>query len=578
MPTLKVFPQRYEIKTTPEGRALVCLEAPNIVLRVQSGLTVSESAARKSPSGTIFLDGVANCGPFLDNEKRVYNFDHHEGCVRPFTLSSCEQALIMVFKGLDLRNQDWTVWINDPDLDAVLAAWLLCNHVRLKQKEPASLQPLIALVRLEGLIDANGLEFTAMSGFAQPLIDRTRQMIDDLRADELTIKKQGRWGKIDFLEYVTGLFHQIDSLVYKAEEFGDFKEVSELARLTLADDRTAVVVHADMGIYEIEPYLRRLYGDRLGLAALKTGANSYTLRLMDAFMADNLNPVYRQLNDEDPLVRRRSDATGWGGSADIGGSPRGIGTGLTPEKILAACADAFTRPTIGGHLKRLLLACVSCGLLVALAEVCRAHLFAHPWFGAVVQRWSWLTTDLGFWVALTFFATLWLVIFSRGNSWRYGLGLPCSWRWAAVAPAMVLAAIAGGVHLPAQAWSPAVAGGHLVWHLIVVALCCEVVWRGLVHGLLVFRTAVQTCRSKWFFTYPNVAAAVLYSFFITYFYFPSGIPDGRDQLVAGLETAFAALAFGLAAGFVRERSMSLVPGVVFHIVSMALIAAIGFVV
>jgi len=45
--------------------------------------------------------------------------------------------------------------------------------------------------------------------------------------------------------------------------------------------------------------------------------------------------------------------------------------------------------------------------------------------------------------------------------------------------------------------------------------------------------------------------------------------------LAVFETAFAALAFGLAAGFVRERSMSVLPGVVLHALSMALVTAMS---
>jgi len=55
----------------------------------------------------------------MDLEKQIYNFDHHEGCVRPFMLSTCEQVLVMILKGMDLRGRDWCVFANDPDLDPV---------------------------------------------------------------------------------------------------------------------------------------------------------------------------------------------------------------------------------------------------------------------------------------------------------------------------------------------------------------------------------------------------------------------------------------------------------------------------
>ena len=79
------FPDRYAVKSVGTDRVLTCLEAPNLQVVIKAGLTVTASAARKAPPGTIYLDGVAQTEPFLDHEKKVYNLDHHEGCVRTFT-------------------------------------------------------------------------------------------------------------------------------------------------------------------------------------------------------------------------------------------------------------------------------------------------------------------------------------------------------------------------------------------------------------------------------------------------------------------------------------------------------------
>ena len=118
------LPTRYTINDSSDKRILICSEAPNISVHVETGLTVSASTARKSSPGTIYLDGVAQCEPFMNLEKHIYNFDHHEGCLRAFTLSTCEQVLVMILKGLDLRGRDWKVLANDPDLDTVLASGL----------------------------------------------------------------------------------------------------------------------------------------------------------------------------------------------------------------------------------------------------------------------------------------------------------------------------------------------------------------------------------------------------------------------------------------------------------------------
>jgi hypothetical protein len=188
------LPQRYVIKDSGDTRILTCLDAPNIAVQVEAGLTVSASTARKSPAGTIYLDGAAQSEPFLDHEKDVYNFDHHEGCVRPFTLSTCEQVLLVILKGLDLRSREWRVHASEPDLDTILAIWLLLNHQRIQQKSAGRRQFLFALVRHEGLIDSHGLEMNEFSGLPTDLLVKTTKVINYLRAEEIDLKKKAIMG------------------------------------------------------------------------------------------------------------------------------------------------------------------------------------------------------------------------------------------------------------------------------------------------------------------------------------------------------------------------------------------------
>jgi hypothetical protein len=572
-PDLHGLPHRYEIKDTADGKALTCLEAPNIVTRIQSGLAVSAAVARKSAEGTIYLDGVAQCEPFMDHKRQVYNFDHHEGCLRPFTLSTCEQVLVMILKGLDLRGRDWNVFANEPDLDTILAIWLLFNHLRLHQSNGVR-QLLYALIRVEGIIDAHGLEFMAISGFPEDLLETTKNLIDDLRTEELALKKEGRWAKTDYLEYTIGVLHKIDQLIYQSDDFVDFKGIKELSRVKLFNDRIAAVVHSDLGIYEVEPHLQRIYGDRLGLAILNTGENTYTLRLMDPFMPGDLNRVYQQLNYEDPAVRRRSDSNKWGGSADIGGSPRGIGTRLTPEQIVGACAEAFMKPTLIGQVRRLALTVVTVGLIVALSEMCRRFVFSGYWIDW--PKWSdlLLKTEFGFFMAMIVFSGLCLVYFPRGKYWRYGLNFSCGRDWWAVLPVMVLAAMAGGVFLPIQLLPNFHAYKPMLCIFITVPLACEMLWRGLAHGLLTGRNQVQNCRGTWFFSYPNVSAAILYAAFIAYLNLRPTSFNGPAGILAMIKLTFAAFAFGLAGGFVRERSMSIVSVLICHIIALVSVAAV----
>ncbi len=150
------LPERYTVKSSEDERTLLCLEAPNINVHIDAGLSISGSVVRKSPAGTIFLDGVAQCEPFMDHERQVYNLDHHEGCVRAFTLATCEQALVMYMKGLDLQSREWNIFANEPDLDTILAIWIILNHARIGQQDHSQRRILFSLIRYEGNIDALG--------------------------------------------------------------------------------------------------------------------------------------------------------------------------------------------------------------------------------------------------------------------------------------------------------------------------------------------------------------------------------------------------------------------------------------
>src|SRR5712691_2669541 len=173
---------RYRIKRDARGAVLTCVEAPTVTVRIQHGLCVTATAARGAAAGSIFLDGAARGAPFLDPKREVYNLDHHEGCVRPFTLATCEQAMVLLRRGLDLRKREWTVYANDADLDTVLAVWVLLNHIRLSDRDPDTRARVMPMLRLQGMIDAQGLEMRDLCGLPPDVIAETQSWIDGLRS------------------------------------------------------------------------------------------------------------------------------------------------------------------------------------------------------------------------------------------------------------------------------------------------------------------------------------------------------------------------------------------------------------
>lgn len=563
------LPERYTIKGEGDERVLICLEAPNLNVHVEAGLTVSGSVARKSPGGTIFLDGVAQCEPFMDHERQVYNFDHHEGCVRAFTLATCEQTLVMYMKGLDLQGREWNVFANDPDLDTILSIWILLNHARIGKQDTTQRRILFALVRYEGVIDALGLELKELSALPQELGRKIQRVIDHLRSDEIGLKKEGRWGQTDFLAYTVSILHKIDQIFYKPRDFADFKGVEELARIELSEQRVAVVVEADMGIYEIEPHLNKIYGSRLGVVFLKTGANTYTVRQMDLFMPITLEDIYDRLNFADPAVKCRTQNNKWGGAADIGGSPRESGTKLSPSEISYACRDSVTRSGIGSQAYRFGMTAALVGLILLIAHVLKIYWNPSQWLGLANLDLFWALPETGLILTIWVASCISLLFVAYCRPWQYGWIHSVGSKWWFFLPIIMLAGGTGGV------WSPKwLVQGQDRFHIVALVvvgmpIASELLFRSLAHGLLTQGARIQRNDTRMFISWPNVGSSLLYVGFI-YLLSASGrigdMPPSYWQIGA---VVFSSAVVGFGLGMVRERSQSIFPTIFFHMMAAA---------
>jgi hypothetical protein len=562
-----LLPDRYIIKSNGDERVLICLESPNLNIHMEAGLSMSGSMARKSPGGTIFLDGAAQCEPFMDHERQVYNLDHHEGCVRPFTLSTCEQTLVMYMKGLDLQGREWNIYANEPDLDTLLAIWILLNHARIGNQDTTQRRLLFALVRYEGVIDALGLELKELAALPPELVRKLQRVIDHLRSDELVLKKEGRWGQTDLLTYSASILHKIDQIFYKPSDFADFKGIEELARVELTDQRIAAVVEADMGIYEIEPHLNKLYGNRLGVVFLKKGLESYTVRQMDLFMPFTLDDIYERLNFMDPAVKCRTQTNKWGGAADIGGSPRETGTRLSPSEIAQCCRDAAKRLGFGEQLQRFGTTTAMVALTVLTAYAVRLYWNPARWLAGTHLNPLWCLPNTGFVLALLAATAIALLMVSYCRPWQFGWIRPTGNSWWLILPVALLSGLTGGVWAPRgaildQRWTYAL----ILWG-VGMPLAAELLFRSLAHGLLTQGARIQRNDSRWFISWPLTGSVLLYAGFITIMALFTGNGLVQPSFWGLGQVLVAAALFGMAAGMVRERSQSLFPAILFHIIT-----------
>ena len=572
--TCNLLPERYIVKTNGNERVLICLEAPNLNVHIESGLSVTGSVARKSPGGTIFLDGVAQCEPFMDHERQVYNLDHHEGCVRAFTLATCEQTLVMYMKGLDLQVREWNVFANEPDLDTLLAIWILLNHARIGRQDTTQRRILFALVRYEGVIDALGLELKELSALPPELVRKLQRVIDHLRSDEIVLKKEGRWAQTDYLTYSASILQKIDQIFYKPSDFADFRGIEELARVDLNEQRIVAVVEADMGIYEIEPHLNKLYGNRLGVVFLKKGPESYTVRQMDLFMPISLDDIYERLNFVDPAVKCRTQGNKWGGAADIGGSPRESGTRLSPAEIAAACREATNRQGWLQHLYRFAITGVMLGFAVLIAYLVQLYWEPAQWLKRPDLNPFWSIPQVGFILTLMVSAGGALLVISYCRPWQYGWIRPVGNNWWLILPVAMLAGVTGG------AWAPPALVKQLGWPQVLIIcvlgmpLVAELLFRSLAHGLLTQGARIQRYETRWFFSWPVIGSTLLYTGFVFALTSLTQIGGPQDASWHTVLVLFSAAALGLALSMARERSQSLFPAILFHILTAAVAVAV----
>ena len=566
-PAAADLPDRYSIRRKGEERELVCSESPTMAVRIERGMTIPVGAARKAPSGTIYLDGAAEGGPFLDVEKAVFNLDHHEGCVRSFTLATCEQAMVVIRKGLDLQTRDWTIYANDPDLDTILAIWLLLNHMRVNDADPEIRRKVMPLVRLQGTIDAHGLEMQELCGFPPELERTVFAELEQLRSKEVALKKDEKWQEIDFLQYTADVLRGIDAMIYSLHHFEGVLEVEELARAEIGESQLAIVCRSETGIYEVEPHLRRLHGKRLGVIILQKNPNTYTLRQVDTFLPATLESAYERLNLIDPAAGNRRSGNRWSGSGEIGGSPRATGTSLAPKQIVGAIARAYRRPTTAQRLRALAVALLGATAVMFLSLTVTYFMGRTEDPAGSIEGYFW--NQAGSFVAAlnALTAVLTLIALRRGPK-LFGFCRPVGFGWLCLLPGALLGGLAGGAWI----FAPLVTASHAflkhLWTELAIAisfpLAAEVLFRGLVHGTLAQRFPTQHAGGPWFLSWPVFISSVLYALW--------SLPPFLPFFSHGIELTFAgALLFGISSGMARERSESLLPCLLFHWSSLPLL-------
>ncbi len=570
------IPERYDVREENDGRFLRCDEAPRVRVLIDPKLSLSESEARARGERIILLDGAGDFGPLLDNKARVYNLDHHQGCVRPFTLATCEQALVLILNGLELDEGDWTVYANEPDLDTVFAIWVLLNFRRIPNLSHRSRDILLPLLRLEGAIDANGSEVAEFCGLPESVYRESLEKLDALYDQEKHFRSPERWPNVDWRDYAAAMLGEIDRLIYSEQDFQEYASIEEiLGHVEVAERKVAVACRDSAGIYEAERSLKKRWGEQLGLIALEKSTDGksshYTLRRVSAVLDFDLNPAYDLLNLLDPAVDGRPTGKRWGGSADIGGSPRPTGTAIQPAELLRLLQRAYQPSGFTDRLRAWTGSAFWTATLLALGGALAFAASVIPEIRIGVLRH--LTHGGAGLIAFSLFALVLALALTRrhteSNAWLFGWRRPAGTDWFALAP------VALGCAVPASVWVPRnISGDPAAWAvacgvIVLAALGCEAVFRGLVHGRFIFLGPLQRPGGPWMLSRATAASTFFYivaSVALAIGWRASELAPVPDQLTELGITACAALIGGLSLGMIRERSLSLWPGVVLQTV------------
>ena len=553
---LSTVPQRYHIRQDGKTRILTCVEAPTVTVRAECGLSISAKQARKSPAGTIFLDGAVQGDPFIDVHKELYNLDHREGWVP--CLATCEQAMVLTRKGLDLCKRDWVVWVNDADLDTFLALWVLLNHNRLNDRSRIRAK-IMPLLRLAGVVDAHGRDAQDLAALPPDLLHSTAAMLKQLQQQESLLKDYGQWSETDLLNYIADRLHAVDELIYAPEDFRGLHEVEELAQAQICNGSVAVACRSNAGVEAVQRQLQKVYGQRLGILIFQDASSNYSVRRVDPSLRATLRHAYERLNLLDPAVKSNAENR-WSGSDEIGASPRKTGTNLTPAQIIEAVREAFWAPTlfdIGAAIPRALF----------LAGAALSPALVVIFVGNLLRDRGFIASETVLLSALVLAVTAGTLFWSKARqaSGLSGWRVPAGFGWLSALPAALVGAAAGGV------WAP----GSLAYRMgpdslsqltgaaaLLLPLAAELLFRGVILGDLAARLPIQRSGGPWWRSWPTLISTALYAAASLLFFL--SVSRGEIQVSQSLLIVGGAVIFGVSSGVARERSESILSSVLLH--------------
>jgi hypothetical protein len=284
------------------------------------------------------------------------------------------------------------------------------------------------------------------------------------------------------------------------------------------------------------------------------------LRQVETFLSATLENAYPKLNLIDPAAGTRRSGNRWGGSAEIGGSPRATGTALTPGQIADAIGEAYRGPTSVQRLRSFATGILG-NVAIMVASMMSTYYLAnlHDPSGSLER---YFRGQAGTYAGVLGSLTVLLLLFAmRSGRKLFGLCRPAGSDWLLLLPGTLLGGAAGGAWIFDIALMPPQTLLQHHWTewavLLAFPVIAELLFRSLLHGLLAQRFPTQYSGGPWFLSWPVFISSVLYALW--------SLPQFLPFFSPGSELTFAAaLLFGISSGMARERSESVLPCLLMH--------------
>ena len=277
--------------------------------------------AAEVSSQTIALDGAIQ-GPVIDNDRKVYSFDHHANVVRHVTTATCQQVLDALLLGLDPQGFD--ILVNDVDGDTVLSVWLLKQAVAHDSISEWVSIGVTELVEVVSKMDAHGPAYPR--GHRQAVAD---QFYQGVMLPESSARRNRTYGDRDLMSLLDECLSNLDS--YFGGKIFPVKDMD--VPFTVTHTHEDFVIVTSEGFAFGSAY-KAGHQALVAYTQLPDGSYAYTVGKKSEFVANfNVPAILTALNAKEP---------GWGGSSTIGGAPRnadGSRSHLQPDEIFAIIKD-----------------------------------------------------------------------------------------------------------------------------------------------------------------------------------------------------------------------------------------------